>query len=448
MLVKLIKQTNGIILTNGRRHLNFVSLQQLNKMESSSKQSLVIVSYYFPPFPRVGGRRWAKFVKYLVRNGWQVQVVAGDFPGSSSPWDKDVLSYKAQIHRVELKSLDVPFFKRKLPKNILEKFRWKFSQLFYERFTRPKYQGDFTDPSYLDGASFAEKVQAILSKDGNIQTVIISVGPFRYAIEILRLKKLFPNVRFLLDYRDLWLIPDALNHNQQQTLKAVISETNELADGFLAVNDNICAGLMSEFQKPGYTIPHGFDDDDFNNLSSVEAKSEKLNFVYGGDLYHGAEQKLELISQLLDELKSKGVDAVATFYIDKRKHPLKAWPHLEFKSPVSLERFLEIGSQADFLFIIRSDIFSNVFSTKVFELARLRRPIIVVDKKGALTDFIEENQLGFSLKQATEIEPLADKLIEQTKTKSLPKPYDLSEHSFVQITKLLETVMLKMENEV
>ena len=40
--------------------------------------NVLIISHYFPPVPGVGGRRWAKFVKYLSRiDGIQVDVISG-----------------------------------------------------------------------------------------------------------------------------------------------------------------------------------------------------------------------------------------------------------------------------------------------------------------------------------------------------------------------------------
>src|SRR5476651_2626409 len=98
----------------------------------NTENKLLVISYYFPPFKRVGGRRWAKHVKYLNRLGFNTFVLAGEFLNSTSPWDNDIVEYADKITRVPI-TIYYPYFKRILPKNIAQKIVWKLN-MSYNRY--------------------------------------------------------------------------------------------------------------------------------------------------------------------------------------------------------------------------------------------------------------------------------------------------------------------------
>jgi len=392
-------------------------------------QSILIVNYYFPPFQRVGGRRWAKFAKYLFRRGWDIHVVAGDFPGSVSPWDKDTKLYRDRIHRVTRKSLPIPYFKQTLPKSPVQKIRWKFSQWVHESFTKKKYVGDYTDPSYIDGPAFAAATRKNLESNPQIKHVIVSVGPYYYAMDILKLKKDFPSVLFWLDYRDEWTSRDDLSAKQKKELKEYKHELNQLPDAFLSVYDFISKDMNINYRKPAFTIPHAFDDDDFEQLINLKPDSKKLQFVYGGDLYLGFEPRLTLLSNLLSYLNNRGFDAKAIIYADKRKHPHQQWNHVIFKEPLMLDDFFKAVKESDFSMILRGSLKFHQFSTKVFELIKLGRPILVIDDHTPEIDFIENNRLGLGLMPNTNLEELTEAIIKQKTENTLPRSYNLETHT-------------------
>ena len=60
------------------------------------KANSLFILFYFPPFARVGGRRWAKYLKYLYRQNHNFKVLAGDYK-TTSPWDKDITEYESRI---------------------------------------------------------------------------------------------------------------------------------------------------------------------------------------------------------------------------------------------------------------------------------------------------------------------------------------------------------------
>jgi glycosyltransferase involved in cell wall biosynthesis len=406
-------------------------------------KNLLIVSYYFPPFHRVGGRRWAKFAKYLFRSGWDIHVVAGDFPDSVSPWDKDTELYSDRIHRVIVTTLPIPYFKHTLPQNLVQKMRWKLSQWIYESFTKKNYVGDYTDPSYMDGPAFAATAGKVLINNPKIRNVIISVGPYNYAIDVLRLKKEFPNVRFWLDYRDVWITWEGLTNKQKQALALYQIELNRLSDAFLTVHEMIGNELMSKYKKPTFVVPHAFDNDDFNGLEELKPKTDKIQFVYGGDLYAGFETRVAQLSKLLELLNKCGYNSQAIIYADKRKHPHQKWNNVHFREALMLNDFFRAIKSSDFSLIIRGSKPLHLFTTKFYELIRLEKPILVIDDASPEMEFIESKKLGLGLTNETDLDSLAKAVINQKLKNELPKPYDLQNHTIDYTGALLCELLLK-----
>jgi hypothetical protein len=65
------------------------------------EQKNILIICTFPPAPSIGGRRWAKFSKYLTRAGINVSVFAAKSnKGDKSLWTKDVEDIKS-IHAIE-----------------------------------------------------------------------------------------------------------------------------------------------------------------------------------------------------------------------------------------------------------------------------------------------------------------------------------------------------------
>ena len=57
-----------------------------------SAKKIIIICFTFPPYEGIGGRRWAKFAKYLDRMRHDVQVLASSLPlvKKDSSWTKDI----------------------------------------------------------------------------------------------------------------------------------------------------------------------------------------------------------------------------------------------------------------------------------------------------------------------------------------------------------------------
>ena len=78
------------------------------------EHNLLIISFFFPPYNGVSGRRWAKIIKYMYKKGVHPIVLTGSLDNQEMFWVKDIESYRENIYRIKDKRY---YFKRTLPKN-------------------------------------------------------------------------------------------------------------------------------------------------------------------------------------------------------------------------------------------------------------------------------------------------------------------------------------------
>ena len=91
-------------------------------------KNILLLSYVFPPYPGIGGRRWAKFAKYLSRKGYTVHVICAKNPFSDiSLWMKDVQNDPNII--VYPISPEYPSILLRKPVSVVEKIMYRFNDL-------------------------------------------------------------------------------------------------------------------------------------------------------------------------------------------------------------------------------------------------------------------------------------------------------------------------------
>lgn len=126
------------------------------------KIKLLIISYYFPPFKRVGCRRWAKQAKFLCKKDVDFKVLAGRYYGDS-PWSSDIEEFENKIERVELVTPKIPYHKRVIPASLISKLRWRVSKKYWKLRNNLKY-GNHNDVSEPSVKSFKRATFSIIEK--------------------------------------------------------------------------------------------------------------------------------------------------------------------------------------------------------------------------------------------------------------------------------------------
>lgn len=404
--------------------------------------NILVISFYFPPYNKVGGRRWAKHCKYLVRSKIPTFVLTGNFPGSS-PWDKDVESFKNNIFRIEHVVNEKPFFQTKLPVNFFEKIKWKFSYYIWEA-TKNKISGNYNDPSLNNEPNYLNKAAEII-KTQNINTVILSVGPFKYSSILIELKKQFPTLKFIIDYRDYWEDSFAgLSEKQITTELELQKNVAETVDLIMSPNNEMKKYYETKFRKESYCLPHCYDQMDIDTIKVLEKKTNDLNLIYGGAFYSNIDENISLIKEFVNTL-SQSKSVKADFYVSIKGYEKElAHPLIERFDFLDSEKYFEKVKNADLAILILPPNRVNAMSSKFFELVALRKPILYFGGNGEVSDFLIKNELGFHVTPQN-IEEQVKSVLDNLITSKIPNcKFNYSEYSFEHQTNLLINELLKL----
>jgi len=69
---------------------------------NDSNKNVLLICWSFPPNPGIGGRRWAKFAKYLQLAGYNLHVIKStNTTNEVSTWADDVNQGKLEVYEIE-----------------------------------------------------------------------------------------------------------------------------------------------------------------------------------------------------------------------------------------------------------------------------------------------------------------------------------------------------------
>ena len=379
------------------------------------KKNILIINYVFPPYPGIGGRRWAKFAKYLHRNGHQVFVIGAQNPFSYvSTFINDIK---------ELPKENLYYLPALYPKSMIspihslaDKYRYQFWYRVLPFFTK----GNYYDRTIFWKRQVQEKAKELIHTK-KIHTVIISSPPFHYAYHVLQLKDKYPFVKFIVDYRDEWTFNNihgyAIIGKARQAYEQYLEKyVCEKADYILSPAEDIINQYLKQryplLSKKMILLNHSFDKDDFPDTGMTH-KNSSISFAYAGTMY-AAESFFQNIHLFLDRLSEKyplifnKVD-IKFYTIGEFVYPdilQKYSDKLQINYNVPANRLFQELKTVHYLFIFYNERAKNYFTTKFAEYLYLQKPLLYYGPEGKVSEYITTHKLGIHLKDGLFAEQL------------------------------------------
>ncbi len=362
-------------------------------------KKLLIICFTFPPVPGIGGRRWAKYSKYLLRNKIDVRLVTADLPHTNdSEWTNDIKELNSQ-KRIHYFKPNYPTYLLKNTSTVIDKIGYKLS-LFYAKW---KIKGNYYDKSALCKKELLAQVVPLIEQGYN--NIILSVGPFYYSTFLIELKNKFPHVNFILDVRDpwtnnkmafgYWTLPNHRFLVEKTAEKMVFKEYNKI----ITVANEMSEYYINEYhrnEKDVVTLNNGYDQEDFISKDSIVSSN---SIVFTGTLYEKAMDSFLMFYNQLREQNNH-----YTFHFYGEIHPsyspfFKQSKYLFYHGKIPLnEVYNKIAESSACLLFLTDDITFS-FSTKFVEYISQKKSILVFSKPGKTGEFVEINQLGFQMNE-------------------------------------------------
>lgn len=401
-------------------------------------KKILIITYYWPPSGGAGVQRIYKFAKYLLQSGFDPFVVTVDAEVASYPIRdqsllKEVPSGLKVFHTHSFEPLNIltRITGNKAPYGgFANKDKEKLSQKLL-RFIR----GNFFIPDARKGwVKYGHAKAVELIRKEKIGTVIISSPPHSSQLIGLKLKKEFPDLKWIADLRDPWTdifyYKDML-HTKMSAAKdaALEKQVVEQADELIVVSKPILENYLSKSagisEAKIHIIPNGYDEDDFPELEPTP--NEAFTITYVGtiaDVYNPG-VFFKALRSAMDQCPDRKVKfrfvGGRTENIISLIRENALMEVVDFISHVKHQDAIQYMRTSDLLLLVIPDVPDSlgILTGKLFEYLASERQIICIGaKQGDAARIIKECDAGITFER-TEIDTLISHLVRLFKLASM-----------------------------
>jgi len=367
-----------------------------------------LISYLFPPVGGIGVQRALSLAKYLPECGFEVHVLKATNAGGPV-YDPDLVrQIPASVRVHEAFTPEIPFaIRQKL---------WARLSGGSKKPAVPGASpaaGGFSWKSLITGAAkrvmcpepeilwvpFAVRKARQIIRQCGIDTVMVTVPPFSALVAGTRLKREFPSLTLVSDFRDEWLdfyLRDFDFQNSDYTRRraeAIEREPVEASDLVVAVNhssrDTIRKRYPGQREEKFHVVPNGYDPAAFAGIAHTERRSPRMIVTHVGTVYKTASPRfyLDAVDSLPEEIRSK----IETRFVGRVAEAERELMEGR-KSKVTLLGFMPQAealphmADTDYLLLTMTNDIS--VPGKLFEYMAVRRPILAIAAPGSEVDLL------------------------------------------------------------
>ena len=378
--------------------------------------NVLLVTYSFPPAGGVGVLRAASLARYLPSEEIQLDVLTtrnASAVGTDSSL-LETIPAEVSIHRTI--TLDLPFGLKKAIKRLISGGKSPAGTVSAAGSPgKPnllkQILGDnlLPDPQVTWLPILARAARRIV-RERNIDLVLITVPPFSSVLLVEKLRKEFPRLPIVVDFRDEWLSTtiDLVSFSKTQRAIAVAKDAERRAatnaTAVVAVSEAARREIRARYpQEPDskfQLIPNGWDATkvQVSRLPAASRDGGAIVITYLGSIY-GSTEPTSLV-QALQSLPHEVRSQFKFRFIGRIEEPRYRANLLELGEIVELKGFvpqheaLAAMNETDYALLISHDRLN--ISAKFYDYIGAGKPILgCVHPDGDVRALLEELQAGW-----------------------------------------------------
>jgi hypothetical protein len=373
-------------------------------------KKVLIVSYYFPPRPAVGGLRPLGLAKYLPEFGWEAVVLTAKLPGRPAQGVEVIETPYEDTFGLGKKLLGLDS-----QQNIMSQVAQLKKRL---HITSEKSPLDFILTAWGAVAAYPDpqkrwRAHALRAGDeclrqGLVDVILSTSSPPTSHIVARALKEKH-GIPWVADFRDLW----TQNHYYPYSpVRRAIEHRLELrtlskANALVTISEPLAQELASLHKgRPIHVVTNGFDPAEVN--SPAAALTSKFTITYTGNLYPG-KQTPEPLFAALRELVAQGTvapnDLEVRFFgpelpwVDRlaERYGLRQQVRQFGLVPRDVALAGQRESQLLLLMKWNDPGQKGVYQAKLFEYLAARRPVLAIGGyRDVVNELLDETGAGAS----------------------------------------------------
>lgn len=433
-------------------------------------KKILMISYNFAPRQTVGAIRATKLAKNFCEMGYLVDVVSvKPFGNIDHTMDDSIKKinkfYYIDLQIIPTKTVNITDKKAenaKKPAVVLPETDSKSGLVKNIKGALSEYKKLCRSRRFV--SEFKKIIDENRERFSEYEVCFSTFGPYVSHICALEMKKQFPDIRWIADFRDPMVV-----YNTSPFIKPKLAALQEKvckrADALVAVSKGYYDRIFgNRYDSKAYVIYNGYDKADYNP-ENVNAERDKFSFACVGSLYGGkrdASALFRALSELICERKLVKEDLRFDYAgvhggilaSQAKKYDLE--DIIYDYGTLPRDKCLELQGGACFNLLVtwNGEGEGGMIPLKFYEYVMMNRPIICIvsgDKAGhELREMIDNGRFGITYEEADSVKDIAllkDYLLKaytafrQGKDNEFnPKPEEVEKYDFVNITKQIEAL--------